>query len=225
LRAKATFARFEPRRLARTGIRAAGRRPRACSTSNTMPSPSTVNRRTTFTPAPILGCGIPRMAEGRGSCSRMAYRMRRCSTCKSIQPSASCARQRTGAASTKFRSDRFSHRRLRRVRTTLFHSVVRQSCLNPALTARMADCLRERGRPVSAARTPPSAPRNQQRRPHLFCLALRRQACPYMNPRMKCTRCQDAYGVCEAHDDRPWSGEKACGCDGAGMPCPSRPSQ
>jgi hypothetical protein len=23
------------------------------------------------------------------------------------------------------------------------------------------------------------------------------------------------------HDDRPWSGEKACGCGGAGMPCPS----
>jgi hypothetical protein len=23
------------------------------------------------------------------------------------------------------------------------------------------------------------------------------------------------------HDDRPWSGDKACGCGGAGMPCPS----
>jgi hypothetical protein len=42
-----------------------------------------------------------------------------------------------------------------------------------------------------------------------------------MNPRMKCTRCQDTYWVCETHDDRPWSGDKACGCGGAGMPCPS----
>jgi hypothetical protein len=42
-----------------------------------------------------------------------------------------------------------------------------------------------------------------------------------MNRRMKCTRCQDTYWVCETHDDRPWSGDKACGCGGAGMPCPS----
>jgi hypothetical protein len=27
--------------------------------------------------------------------------------------------------------------------------------------------------------------------------------------------------VCETHDDRPWDDEKACGCGGAGMPCPS----
>jgi hypothetical protein len=33
--------------------------------------------------------------------------------------------------------------------------------------------------------------------------------------------CQDTYWVCETHDDHPWSGEKACGCGGAGMPCPS----
>jgi hypothetical protein len=35
-----------------------------------------------------------------------------------------------------------------------------------------------------------------------------------------CTRCRDTYWVCEDHDDRPWSGESACGCGGAGMPCP-----
>jgi hypothetical protein len=27
--------------------------------------------------------------------------------------------------------------------------------------------------------------------------------------------------VCEWHDDCPWSGQNACGCGGAGMPCPS----
>jgi len=42
-----------------------------------------------------------------------------------------------------------------------------------------------------------------------------------MKTRTKCTRCQDTYWVCETHDDRPWSGDKACGCGGAGMPCPS----
>jgi hypothetical protein len=40
-----------------------------------------------------------------------------------------------------------------------------------------------------------------------------------MNRLMKCTRCRDTYWVCETHDDRPWSGDKACGCGGAGMPC------
>jgi hypothetical protein len=38
---------------------------------------------------------------------------------------------------------------------------------------------------------------------------------------MKCARCRDTYWVCETHDDRPWDGEHACGCGGAGMPCPS----
>jgi hypothetical protein len=36
-----------------------------------------------------------------------------------------------------------------------------------------------------------------------------------------CTRCRDTYWVCETHDGRPWDGESACGCGGAGMPCPS----
>jgi hypothetical protein len=38
---------------------------------------------------------------------------------------------------------------------------------------------------------------------------------------MKCARCQDTFWVCERHDDRPWDGEKACGCGAPGMPCPS----
>jgi hypothetical protein len=37
---------------------------------------------------------------------------------------------------------------------------------------------------------------------------------------MKCTRCLDTYWVCEAHDDRPWDSDKACGCGTPGMPCP-----
>jgi hypothetical protein len=36
-----------------------------------------------------------------------------------------------------------------------------------------------------------------------------------------CARCRDTYWVCEAHDDRPWDGEHACGCGAAGMPCPA----
>jgi hypothetical protein len=42
-----------------------------------------------------------------------------------------------------------------------------------------------------------------------------------MKTRVKCVRCQDTFWVCEWHDDRPWDGEHACGCGGAGMPCPS----
>jgi hypothetical protein len=38
---------------------------------------------------------------------------------------------------------------------------------------------------------------------------------------MKCARCRDTYWVCEAHDDRPWDGPAACGCGGAGKPCPA----
>ena len=38
---------------------------------------------------------------------------------------------------------------------------------------------------------------------------------------MKCARCRDTYWVCETHDDRPRDGEQACGCGGAGMPCPA----
>jgi hypothetical protein len=36
---------------------------------------------------------------------------------------------------------------------------------------------------------------------------------------MKCARCRDTYWVCETHDDRPWDGEQACGCGGAGASC------
>ena len=27
--------------------------------------------------------------------------------------------------------------------------------------------------------------------------------------------------VCEDHRDRPWQGDRACGCGGAGAPCPA----
>ena len=37
---------------------------------------------------------------------------------------------------------------------------------------------------------------------------------------MKCTLCGDIGWVCENHPERPWEGEHACGCGGAGMPCP-----
>jgi hypothetical protein len=33
-------------------------------------------------------------------------------------------------------------------------------------------------------------------------------------------RCDDCCWVCENHTDRPWLGERACGCGGAGAPCP-----
>jgi hypothetical protein len=37
---------------------------------------------------------------------------------------------------------------------------------------------------------------------------------------MKCARCEDSGWVCENHPQRPWQGEHACECGGAGMPCP-----
>lgn len=37
---------------------------------------------------------------------------------------------------------------------------------------------------------------------------------------MKCAVCDDTGWVCEAHPDKPWSGEHACGCGGAGALCP-----
>jgi hypothetical protein len=38
---------------------------------------------------------------------------------------------------------------------------------------------------------------------------------------MKCLRCEDSGWVCENHHDRPWEGRHACGCGGAGAPCPA----
>ncbi len=35
-----------------------------------------------------------------------------------------------------------------------------------------------------------------------------------------CKRCRGTGWVCESHADKPWNGSKACGCGGAGMPCP-----
>jgi hypothetical protein len=37
----------------------------------------------------------------------------------------------------------------------------------------------------------------------------------------ECPRCASTGWVCENHSDRAWDGAKACGCGGAGMPCPS----
>jgi hypothetical protein len=38
---------------------------------------------------------------------------------------------------------------------------------------------------------------------------------------MNCAVCDDCGWVCEAHPDRPFQGERACTCGGAGAPCPS----
>jgi len=35
---------------------------------------------------------------------------------------------------------------------------------------------------------------------------------------MKCALCEDCGWVCESHPDKPWDGDDACGCGGAGMP-------
>ena len=40
-----------------------------------------------------------------------------------------------------------------------------------------------------------------------------------MTPR--CRACMDTCWVCENHPTKPWDGPAACGCEGAGMPCPS----
>jgi hypothetical protein len=37
---------------------------------------------------------------------------------------------------------------------------------------------------------------------------------------MKCIACEDCFWVCENHPSRPWDGDNACRCSGAGMPCP-----
>ena len=38
---------------------------------------------------------------------------------------------------------------------------------------------------------------------------------------MACPRCDNTHWVCENHLDRPWEGPRACGCGGAGAPCPA----
>lgn len=35
-----------------------------------------------------------------------------------------------------------------------------------------------------------------------------------------CSVCGGCHWVCENHPTIPWDGEKACGCGGAGEPCP-----
>ncbi len=37
---------------------------------------------------------------------------------------------------------------------------------------------------------------------------------------MKCSVCEDCGWVCEDHPDRPFQGEHARDCGGAGAPCP-----
>jgi hypothetical protein len=37
---------------------------------------------------------------------------------------------------------------------------------------------------------------------------------------MKCLVWEGCGWVCESHPERPWEGEHACTCGGAGMPCP-----
>ncbi|RZN31964.1 hypothetical protein CWO90_15290 [Bradyrhizobium sp. Leo121] len=36
-----------------------------------------------------------------------------------------------------------------------------------------------------------------------------------------CARCDNCRWVCENHPAKPWLGEHACTCGGAGMPCPA----
>jgi hypothetical protein len=36
-----------------------------------------------------------------------------------------------------------------------------------------------------------------------------------------CLRCDNSRWVCETHDDRPFLGDNACDCGGAGAPCPA----
>jgi hypothetical protein len=38
---------------------------------------------------------------------------------------------------------------------------------------------------------------------------------------MKCELCDGTGWVCENHPHTPWAGEQACGCGGAGAPCPT----
>jgi hypothetical protein len=35
-----------------------------------------------------------------------------------------------------------------------------------------------------------------------------------------CARCDNSRWVCENRPNKPWLGENACGCGGAGEPCP-----
>jgi hypothetical protein len=37
---------------------------------------------------------------------------------------------------------------------------------------------------------------------------------------MQCSLCEDCGWVCETPPGRPWEGEHACPCGGAGAPCP-----
>lgn len=38
---------------------------------------------------------------------------------------------------------------------------------------------------------------------------------------IECPRCDDGRFVCENHPDKPYFGDRACSCGGAGMACPA----
>jgi len=59
-----------------------------------------------------------------------------------------------------------------------------------------------------------------RRRPDDWQRAGSHPLCASGNRLMKCPLWEDCGWVCEAHLDRPWEGEHACGCGGAGAPCP-----
>jgi hypothetical protein len=37
---------------------------------------------------------------------------------------------------------------------------------------------------------------------------------------INCANCDSTGWVCEDHRSKPWHGPRACGCGGAGVPCP-----
>jgi hypothetical protein len=45
---------------------------------------------------------------------------------------------------------------------------------------------------------------------------------PHLPPpdEIKCELCDGCGWVCENHPSRPWEGDRACTCGGAGSPCP-----
>jgi len=53
-----------------------------------------------------------------------------------------------------------------------------------------------------------------------ICDVGERRAVAFADANMKCALCEDSGWVCENHPIRPWEGEHACTCGGAGAPCP-----
>src|SRR5262249_33759713 len=63
----------------------------------------------------------------------------------------------------------------------------------------------------------PSSPMLDQ---PIFCVSDKKTSRPDALFQMTCFQCEDCGWVCESHPERPWEGSHACGCGGAGMPCP-----